>query len=207
MKILPLTYLGNTEWFSQLLGGDCVVDLGENYVKQSCRNRCEIYSANGVMPLTVNVVKGGSYKKKPMRDMRIDYSKRWQHQHWVSICSAYKKSPYFDHYAEHFAPFYEKHFDFLTDFNLELLSLLLSLMGAEVELRTSQSYIHPAPEDIDLRHRTFLSSEPSPLCTPPDYFQVFTERQPFVGGLSVLDLFFCEGREATTLLKSSEPRL
>ena len=206
MKILPLTYLGNTEWFAQLLGGDCVIDLGENYVKQSCRNRCEIYSANGVMPLTVNVVKGGSYKKKPMRDMRIDYSKRWQHQHWVSIYSAYKKSPYFDHYAERFAPFYEKQYDFLVDYNLDLLSLMLSLLGVEGELPISQNYIHLSDTDIDLRNRLFLSTEPSPLTTAPEYFQVFAERQPFVGGLSVLDLFFCEGREATTLLRSSLQR-
>lgn len=203
MKILPLTYLGNTEWFAQLLGGDCVIDLGENYVKQSCRNRCEIYSANGVMPLTVNVVKGGSYKKKPMRDMRIDYSKRWQHQHWVSICSAYKKSPYFDHYAERFAPFYEKQYEFLADYNLELTSLMLSLLGVDGELPVSEKYMHPSESDIDLRGRLFLASESAPLTPSPEYFQVFAERQPFVGGLSMLDLFFCEGREATNLLKNS----
>ena len=37
MTILPLTYLGSTEYFRRLYGGECVIDLYEHYVKQRDR--------------------------------------------------------------------------------------------------------------------------------------------------------------------------
>ncbi len=40
----------------------------------------------------------------PVRDLRLDYSKRWQHQHAVALLSAYKSSPYFDYYWDLLAP-------------------------------------------------------------------------------------------------------
>ena len=42
MKILPLAYLGSQEWWREVLSPDAVVDVGEHYVKQTCRNRTEI---------------------------------------------------------------------------------------------------------------------------------------------------------------------
>ena len=88
----------SVEYVARLLREECVIDLGENYIKRSERNRASILSANGVMQLTVNVENANRPRQK-MRDVKIDYSKRWQHQHWVSILSAYKSSPYFDHFA------------------------------------------------------------------------------------------------------------
>ena len=104
MTILPSVYWGSIEWYAHIMQRECVLDLGENYVKRSERNRAAILSANGPMRLTVHVM-NGNRPQQPVRDVRIDYSKRWQHQHWVSILSAYKSSPYFDHYAEHIEPF------------------------------------------------------------------------------------------------------
>ena len=98
MVILPTAYMPSVEYVARLLREECVIDLGENYVKRSERNRASILSANGVMQLTVHV-ENANRPRQPIRDVRIDYSKRWQHQHWVSILSAYKSSPYFDHFA------------------------------------------------------------------------------------------------------------
>ena len=127
--ILPLTYLGSTEYFRCLYDGTCVIDLYEHYVKQSYRNRCDILTAGGPASLTVHVVKGGSIRKRPVCDMRIDYSKRWQHQHWMSILSAYRNSPYFDHYRDRFEPFYNREFTFLADWNIALLETVTGILG------------------------------------------------------------------------------
>lgn len=205
MTILPLTYLGNTEYFAQLLRGDCVIDLYEHYVKQSYRNRCEIVTAGGVASLTVHVVKGGSMIKKPIRDMRIDYSKRWQHQHWVSIVSAYKNSPYFDHYGELFEPLYRKEFEFLTDLNIGLMETILKILGNPIDLHFSQQYVEPQEEDTDLRSRF---KPASPAISPQDesrfapYEQVFSDRLPFQPNLSIADLLFCEGPQAVEYLRA-----
>lgn len=191
MTILPLSYLPSVEYVARLLREQCVIDVGENYVKRSERNRAYILSANKVMPLTVNVV-GGNRPRLPMRDVEIDYSKRWQHQHWVSIVSAYKSSPYFDHYAPDLEPFYRREWRYLVDYNRELLELLLRLLGSPMELPLSEQYVEAQEGDLDLRpkHR-----EGSTFVAEP-YFQNFSERMPFQPNLSVLDLLLCEGPSA-----------
>ena len=191
MTILPLSYLPSVEYVARLLREQCVIDVGENYVKRSERNRAYILSANKVMPLTVNVV-GGNRPRLPMRDVEIDYSKRWQHQHWVSIVSAYKSSPYFDHYAPYLEPFYRREWRYLVDYNRELLELLLRLLGSPMALPISEQYVESREGDLDLRpkHR-----EGSTFVAEP-YFQNFSERMPFQPNLSVLDLLLCEGPSA-----------
>lgn len=211
VTILPLTYLGNIEYFSLLCSGeDVVIDLGENYVKQTYRNRCEIMTSGGVTPLTVNVVKGRSIRKQAVKDMRIDYSKRWQHQHKISLVSAYKNSPYFDHYWRHFEPFFEKEFMFLADLNAGLLEKAGEVLKMEKTWSYSQQYLTPSPSDNDLRG-AFAPIERNPqggipatsnnsLCFKP-YYQVFSEKYPFAPNLSVIDLIFCEGPAARSFLK------
>ncbi|MBO5216757.1 MAG: WbqC family protein [Alistipes sp.] len=191
MTILPLAYMPSVEYVARLLREECVIDVGENYVKRSERNRAYILSANKVMPLTVNVV-GGNRPRYPMREVEIDYSKRWQHQHWVSILSAYKSSPYFDHYAPYLEPFYRREWRYLVDYNRELLEVLLRLLGAKCELPLSEQYVEAQEGDLDLRpkHR-----EGSTFVAEP-YFQNFSERMPFQPNLSVLDLLLCEGPAA-----------
>ncbi|MBQ6572124.1 MAG: WbqC family protein, partial [Alistipes sp.] len=170
-----------------------VIDLGENYIKRSERNRARILSANGVMPLTVHV-ENGNRPRQRMRDVKIDYSKRWQHQHWVSILSAYKSSPYFDHYAEELEPFYRREWRYLVDYNMEYLQSLLRLLGAKCEVRLSEQYVEAEQGDLDLRPK---HNEGSTFVAEP-YFQVFSDRMPFEANLSVLDLLMCEGPAAVS---------
>lgn len=129
MKILPLAYLGSLEWWREALSSDAVIDVGEHFVKQTARSRCEIATAAGRMMLSANVVKGASIHKKAVKDMRLDYSKRWQHQHAIAIRSAYKSSPYYDYYAHHFAPFFEQEQEFLYDFSRGLVETVCKIEG------------------------------------------------------------------------------
>ena len=78
MTILPLQYFGSTEYWTALIkGGDeVVIDLGENYVKRSERNRTTILASEGVMQLSVQLAHANR-PRQPMRTMVIDYSKRW----------------------------------------------------------------------------------------------------------------------------------
>lgn len=207
MVILPLTYLGSTAYFARLLGGGAsaagvpaVVDVHENWVKQTARNRCDIVTANGPAVLTVPVHAYG--QKVLTKDVRIDNSKRWQHQHWQSLVSSYRNSPFFDHYAEKFAPFYEKSFDFLFDFNLGLTQTMLDTLGAGDVLRLSEKYVEAAPGDTDLRGKKALRPENETIVLPP-YTQVFSDRRGFVPCASVIDLLFCESAGSAVSLMSS----
>ncbi len=195
MTILPLTYLGNTEWWAALLAGDAVIDLGEHYVKQSCRNRAEILTADGPMILTVNVVKGSSIRKRPVAAMQIDYSKRWQHQHWNALRSAYRSSPYFDHLSHLFEPLYKREVSSLREWNLLLIEAICTAMHISPNYRLSESYLSPSDGDRDLRNYPFLCNTQSPIYKSEPYYHVFPEAAAggFQPRLSVLDLLFCEG--------------
>lgn len=195
MKILPLAYLGSQEWWREALSPDAVIDVGEHYIKQSCRNRAEIATASGRMTLTANVIKGASIHKKAVKDMRLDYSKRWQHQHTVALRSAYKSSPYYDYYADRLEPFFERRWEFLYDFNRELVDVVRGIAGIKKELRYSEEYIVASPADEDLRGYSFLGTPTLPNREPlPTYWQVFSERVPFEPNLSILDYIFNEGK-------------
>ncbi len=191
MTILPSAYMPSVEYVARLLREECIIDLGEHYVKRSERNRALILSANGVMPLTVHVEKANRMRQ-PMRDVKIDYSKRWQHQHWVSILSAYKSSPYFDYFADSIEPFYRREWRFLVDYNREYLQALLRLMGARCEVRYSEQYVDASEGDADLRPK---HKNGSAFVAEP-YFQVFSDRMSFQSNLSILDLVMCEGPSA-----------
>ena len=199
MVVLPLTYWGSVEYFANMIKAkDVVVDVNENYVKRSERNRTEIITANGVMTLTVSLC-NANRPKTPMRDVRIDYSKRWQHQHWMAIVSAYRSSPYFDMVADRIASFYEKEWKFLVDYNREILMAECELLGWEPTFRFSEEYVKPQEGVVDLRPKkrgtTFVA---------PQYFQLFSDRMPFVENPSMLDLLMCEGRDALDLLRRAE---
>lgn len=198
MTILPAAYLGSVEYFTHLLCDDCTIDLGEHFIKRSQRNRAQILTAGGVMDLTVHVERANR-PRTPMRDVRLDYSKRWQHQHWISLVSSYQGSPYFDHYKESFEPFYRKQYTYLVDYNLELTDMLLERLNVQVRPHISDQYIDAAATDLDLRPK----HKKSPAFKAEPYFQVFSDRMPFAPNLSVADLLFAEGPGAAELLKRS----
>ncbi|MFW5699856.1 MAG: WbqC family protein, partial [Bacteroidota bacterium] len=96
--ILPTAYFGNIEYYSLIKQADNVlIEAHEHYIKQTYRNRCEIATANGPLALTVPV-KFSNTKKTTIKDVRIDYDTNWQKIHFKAIESAYRKSPFYEHF-------------------------------------------------------------------------------------------------------------
>lgn len=205
MILLPAAYLPSVEYFAYLLRGGCTVDLGEHFVKRSERNRARILASGGVMELTVQV-RHADRPRQPMREVRIDYSKRWQHQHWGALVASYKASPYFDFYAERLEPFYRRQYDFLVDYNLGLLEVLCGASGVALPA-FSERYVEAATGDVDLRpkRRVATGKEKGPAFVAEPYVQVFSDRQPFAANLSVADLLFAEGPAAVSVLRRCLP--
>lgn len=188
MKILPLAYMGSLEWWREALAEDAIIDVGEHFVKQTSRSRAEIATSSGRMLLSANVVKASSIHKRAVKDMRLDYSKRWQHQHLVAIRSAYKSSPYYDYYAHLLEPIFERRYEFLYDMSREIIEAVRRIGGVKQELRFSEEYIHATAADNDLRGHNFLG----PREGEEPYWQVFSERLPFESNCSVIDKLFNE---------------
>ncbi|MDX9782345.1 MAG: WbqC family protein [Bacteroidales bacterium] len=203
--ILSTAYLPPVEYLSAIYNSaGTLIEQCERFQKQSYRSRCHIYSASGLLALTIPVSRADGHYL-PIREMRIDYSGKWQQEHWRAIVSAYRTSPFFEYYEEDFAPFYHKRYEFLFDFNSELLVMILNLMGVKCNVDFTQEFIHEydANETLDLRERIHPKRNPFTHHSKKEsgqYFQVFAHKLGFIPNLSSADLLFNEGPDSISYL-------
>ena len=202
--LLSTSYLGPVQYLTKFLIHPVrIIEQYDHYVKQTYRNRSNIMGANGILPLSIPVLKGQAHKTY-VRDIRIDYDKKWQKLHWRSIESAYRHSPFFEFYMDEYSPFYEKRFEFLLDFNAALLEMILQALEFDNTINYSRGFIEAGTEDYaDYREaihpKRDLSSDP--FFVPAVYRQVFAERLGFKANLSIIDLLFNEGPNARSVLE------
>ncbi|MBR8538265.1 WbqC family protein [Carboxylicivirga sediminis] len=204
-KIIPLTYLGPVQLFSHIVNADAVViEQQANYQRKTYANRCSIAGANGPMHLAIPVtnIKGS---RTSIKETVISYDMDWQKQHWRSIVSAYNSSPFFEYYADDFAPFYHKQYKYLIDFNMGLFKTMLDELELDVNIRLSDEYVATSDQPNDLRRIIHPKSLPEndKQYQTIEYRQVFAEKYSFVPNLSVIDLLFSKGPETYDILKAS----
>lgn len=197
--VLSSLYLAPIEYYSNIFRADkVVVEINDNFQKQTYRNRCNILGANGVMPLSIPIEKYTS-DKCMMKDIRISDHGNWQHLHWNAIISAYNSSPFFEYYEDDFAKFYEAKFAYLLDLNSELQSLIMKLLLIDTEIEYSKSYITDVPSDWSDKRNTIHPKRETRFEIEP-YWQVFKDKFGFEPNLSIIDLLFNMGNEARLYL-------
>jgi hypothetical protein len=141
--------------------------------------------------LIVPVIRGAKVHTK-IKDVKISNDFNWQRLHWKSLESCYRNSAYFEYYEDEFAKFYHQKFDFLFDYNLELLQWLFKQLKTTASFEVTNEY-HEIPAALDFRGRT-LFKKPEGEFKP--YFQVFDDREGFKPNLSIVDLLFNQGPQA-----------
>lgn len=203
---LSTAYFAPVSYYMAMLAHDrIVIEQWCNYTKQTYRNRCHIAGANGVLSLSVPVVKPDTLKC-PTRDIRISDHGEWRHLHWNAIASAYGSSPFFEYYQDDIRPFFKKRYTFLLDFNEAIRQTLCELIGMEPHVEYTARYAQPAPGEADLREaihpkRNIAETIPSIHLKP--YYQVFAPKYGFLPDLSILDLLMNMGPESILILKES----
>ena len=198
--ILTSAYMPSVQWFYRLYRhGTARLEQWENYTKQTCRNRCQIDSPNGVLCLTVPVEGGG---KCLMKDVRISDHNKWRHIHWEALRSSYLNSPFFEYYADDFRPFFEKKWDFLFDFNEEIVMKCAELMDLDIQLQRTECFVNDY--SVDSMHTDYRENIPHAsvddgfaVC---EYYQVFKNKHGFLPNISVVDLLFNMGPESVLVL-------
>jgi hypothetical protein len=197
--ILPMFYLPPVEYFAQLNKHklNVLIEKEENFVKQSYRNRAHVYSPDGVLILTVPVVKGAKVHTN-VKDVKISYDFNWQRLHWLSLQACYRRSAYFEFYEDDLSVFYHNKYEYLFDYNEQLLNLLIKLLKIKPNIEYTQEYIADYPDREDFR----LSINPkrNTQIDQKPYFQLFEERQGFLNNLSIVDLLFNHGPQAVNYL-------
>ncbi len=199
--LLSTSYFPPISYLKAIINAKSVsIEQHENFVKKTYRNRCRIYSANGVINLTVPVEEA-TRRKVPVRDVRIDYSTNWQKQHLKSIESAYKSSPFYEYLIDDFDFVFNKRCIFLFDLNNLILERIAELLEASFNVKMTESF-EVSPVAVQ-NYRDVLQAKKeneNPFISIKEYHQVFIEKYGFQKDLSVLDLFFNLGGEAYSYL-------
>ena len=193
--MLSSAYMPPVEYFGRIgNSAEVFIEREENYIKQSYRNRCYILSSNGPQILTVPVCTG-NHPKTPIKDIRIDYSKRWQQVHAGALRSSYNSSPYFMYYYDQLEGIIQSNYIFLLDLNMDLLIAILGILKLETKIRYTTCFKAVTKDKDDLRY-TISPKERSDY-THKEYPQVFGKQgRGFIPRLSILDLIFNMGPDS-----------
>ena len=193
--LLSTAYLPNVHYLSQVINCDnLVIEKHEHFVKQTYRNRCDIVTANGKLSLSIPLIKQAD--KELISEKKISYAEDWQKQHWRTIVSAYKNSPYFEFFEDEFKPFYENQFEFLLDYNTQLLQTVLNILRIKKQIEFTQTFELNPTQVIDFRKLSDI--EKMDINIKP-YYQVFADKLGFTPNVSCLDALFNIGLETKLL--------
>lgn len=174
---------------------DICFEIQDSYQKQTFRNRCYIYAANGKLGLHIPI-NFTQHNRQMTKEVLIDNSVSWKKNHWKSIESAYKTSPFFEFYEDDIKPLFEKYHKFLLDYNLECIEKINSCLELNLNYKFTTEY-EKKINDNDFR---FLVDKSKKKIETSPYIQVFKIKYGYLSNLSILDLLFNLGPESTSYL-------
>lgn len=193
------------------------------YTKNDWRNRNQLKTKQGVQWLTIPVRHKDS-------DQKIIETKvadlKWSSKHWRTIQQNYSKAPYFKEYKEIFEGFYlNNNEEYLSQINYQLIKIINQILGIDTVITWSSDYelvegqtekllgickqagadtylSGPAAKDYfdeDLASQEAIQVEWMDYSGYPEYKQL---HEPFEHGVTILDLIFNEGPNASKYMKS-----
>jgi len=194
------------------------------YTKRDWRNRNRIATRDGTQWLTVPVNVKGRYHQ------RIDETEiadpGWAERHWSTLNHVYRAADCFDDIAPALEPVYtQRSYERLSDLNRSLLEAVNSLLGIETPLVWSTEYETSGARGERILELCLAAGASEYVSGPAarsymdveefqrngievrwfDYGDYPTYPQlcdPFEHGVTVLDLLFHTGSEATRYMKT-----
>lgn len=193
------------------------------YTKNDWRNRNKISTSQGLSWLTIPARQESLEQR--IKDTKIT-DKKWAVKHWRTISQNYSKAKYFKDYAPFFESFYlnceETH---LSQINYFFIKIINEILGIKTRITWSSDYelvdgqtekllgicqqagadvylSGPAAKDYfdeELAQSMGIKVEWMDYSGYPEYQQL---HQPFEHGVTILDLIFNEGQNATKFMKS-----
>lgn len=188
----PISYLVNCRQADEIC-----IDRHEHFVKQTYRNRCYIYGANGKQALIIPVEHTNLFRI-PICEVSMSFDSNWKNIHWKAICSAYRNSPYFEFYEEELKNIFQKEHKFLFEFNFSILKTMLKLFNLKKNVSLTTEYQKEVIGYVDFRKSIHPKTTTLSI---PAYQQVFGDRYGFLNDLSCLDYLFNAGNDLTQISK------
>lgn len=200
--LLSTAYFAPVQFYSRIIKHDKIyIEQFEHFNKQTYRNRSVILGGNGPITLVVPVVKGRG-PKILIKDIQIAYDMYWQRNHWQTIVSAYNSSPYFEYYQDDLHAFFENKTKYLFDFNQAIHASICELLEIDNNSIPTKDFEEVPENTLNFRESISpkLKTNPDKNFSPAEYTQVFSVKFGFTPNLSILDLLFNEGPNASTIL-------
>lgn len=196
------------------------------YTRRDWRNRNIIVKlGGGTQWLSIPVDCKGKFYQKINETAVADHS--WAESHWKSIQGNYARAKYFGMYKDRILALYERcaEKDMLSEINYEFLTGICSILGIQTKITWSSDYTladgkterlvqlvkdagggyylsGPAAKDYivpELFEEAGIRLDWMDYSGYPEYQQL---AQPFTHGVTILDLIFNEGPDATKFMKS-----
>jgi hypothetical protein len=227
--------VGHQPEYLPYLGFFCKMALGDRLVlvdfiqfqKKGFQNRNYIRTRSGKLLLTVPVLSKGRFNQK-INEVRISNDGPWARKHWKTILANYHTCPYFKDYAGFFEELYSRTWDRLVDLNTTAILYLMKCFGIEKDILFGSDYLitgHKTDMLVDLCRKlgadTYVSGWGARAYVDAGRFRhhnirhrflkfahpVYSQRyQPFVPGVSAIDLLFNHGPEARRILAEAQVR-
>jgi len=192
------TYFSSIYQFVKMLQtGTIIFEAADNFQKQTYRNRCYIYGANGKQLLNIPTQKVSG--KQLTKDVKIDYSENWQSLHLKSLISAYRSSPFFEFYIDDLQILFTKKEEFLMDLNINTFKIITDLLPVKIPFSKTITFSNELENDF----RSLVNSKSKEMHHLPKYTQVFNDKHGYLENLSILDLLFNEGPNALLYLEKA----
>ena len=198
--LLHPTYFPSIATFVAIAKADKVVmEVHDNYQKQTYRNRCYVYAANGKLQLSIPVIFSQKNRQK-YSEVKIANNYNWQNNHIKSLESAYRTSPFYEFYIDELQPLFKETFATILDFNLKCFEVICECLQLEVAISKTEIFEKEPKNTKDYRGLVNAKKENTIPLNP--YTQVFYSKHGYINNLSILDLLFNEGTNAINYLES-----
>ena len=197
MALFVPTYFSPVNQYISIANSTSITfEVEENYQKQSYRNRCYIFGANGKQLLNIPISHTNKTSGKlKMKDVLIENS-NWQRQHYKSLTTAYNHSPFFEFYKDDIQFIFTKKYKYLLDINIDSFQFINDAL--DLSKKYSISKIYNENPINDFRYLAAVKNKDQIKYIP--YIQMFDGENGFLKNLSILDLLFMEGPNSINYL-------
>ena len=198
MALFIPTYFSTIAQYTSIVNSSSITfEVEENYQKQSYRNMCYIFGANGKQLLNIPISNTNKISGKiKMRDVVVENS-NWQRQHYKSLTTAYNHSPFFEFYKDDLQFIFTKKYKYLLDINIDSFHFINDALELSKKYNISKAYNENAINDF--RYHAVVKNDNKSRSTP--YIQMFEAENGFLENLSILDLLFMEGPNSINFMK------
>lgn len=199
MSLFIPTYFAPISQYAAIYQSEAITfEVEDNYQKQTYRNRCYIYGANGKLALNIPVKHNTTEGRKKTKDTLVENDFPWQQQHYKSLQSAYRSSPFFEFFEEDLLNIFNKKYTFLQDLNIDTHLFVTDALQMEQNFAKTSSY-ELTPNSTD--YRNLAIAKKGIEIEMDTYIQMFDDKHGFIPDLSILDLLFMEGPNTISFLE------